>query len=590
MENNLFFNKIYPINPRKEIINLNQEIYLRQKIIADIKKNIESQLLIKDDIQDLPNNQQDQKFNNNPLFKNKPKIKKKIIKNILNKKINIGPMALFDLLKKRNSLYIENEKRLNSSSSKNVILSSFKNDIINENKKLMSNNIKERKDKMYFTHKINNNFYSSATELNNIGNNNENFNNTYFKDKNLINNNINAKKMIKRNISWNSAYNIKNNINNNHEKNIFNSYYNNINNNEQSSNFPNWTTRNKKQISYPIINLINTSDFNNNSNYYYISNYSEKKNNITDKNIYNNPSTPRNPYVKDSFQNLNSDLSNITNISNLNYQKSKFGNTTPSKSFFTDRNKNKTTNIFNSEGNNKQSKKSILKKQSNSKIFKKIKTKIIKAHPKARSNNIFKKISKNFKTSFNRKVKSLNNITKTCNTELIRLIDKNSKENDENFISSKTKKMEEVKNELDIRNDIIDKNDKNSIVSLNEGKLEKYKILMNNVKIEMNLSGEEDKKIINILKKKINIISDTIALNIIEKNLGIKRTVGFDINELFNEHIKKKKSIEKFKIQKIRKKAEENYFKMVKLRKNLSGNKIFKSVSNEKSQNNQSKE
>ena len=103
---------------------------------------------------------------------------------------------------------------------------------------------------------------------------------------------------------------------------------------------------------------------------------------------------------------------------------------------------------------------------------------------------------------------------------------------------------------------------------------------MNDVKVEMNLSDIEDKNIMNLIKKKINIISDSIALNMIEKCLGIKENIGFDIDELFNEHINRKKDIQKHKIQEIRKRAENNYQKMVKLRRNLSESKIYNIIFN----------
>ena len=61
----------------------------------------------------------------------------------------------------------------------------------------------------------------------------------------------------------------------------------------------------------------------------------------------------------------------------------------------------------------------------------------------------------------------------------------------------------------------------------------------------------------------------------IEQSLGIKKNVGFDIDELFNEHINKKNDIQNFKIQLIRKRAENNYQKMLRLRHNLSGSKLF---------------
>jgi hypothetical protein len=234
--------------------------------------------------------------------------------------------------------------------------------------------------------------------------------------------------------------------------------------------------------------------------------------------------------------------------------------------------KNENKYKFNSEGNN-FTKKYILKnirKHSNSPIFNKIKSNIINKKEIDVNN-----LSKNFKLNFNRKVKSLKNITKACNTELIRIIDLNNKEDANNIRIKKKNNIDKVKKELDIRKDILDKNSNDKT---NKGKIQKYKVLMNDVKVEMNLSNIEDKNIMNLIKKKINIISDSIALNMIEKCLGIKENVGFDIDELFNEHINKKKDIQKYKMQEIRKRAENNYQKMIKLRHNLSESKIYKST------------
>ena len=146
----------------------------------------------------------------------------------------------------------------------------------------------------------------------------------------------------------------------------------------------------------------------------------------------------------------------------------------------------------------------------------------------------------------------------------------NNKENKKNIKDNNKNNNEKIKNELDIRKDIFDKNTNEKS---NKRKIKKFKILMNNAKVELNLSDADEKKTMNILKKKINIISDSIALNMIEKCLGIKKNVGFDVDELFNENIKKKKDIQKSKIEQIRKKAENNYKKMIKLRYIISESK-----------------
>ena len=175
-----------------------------------------------------------------------------------------------------------------------------------------------------------------------------------------------------------------------------------------------------------------------------------------------------------------------------------------------------------------------------------------------------------FNSYFDKKVKSLNNINRICNTELIKIIDMNQSENSNKI---KMNNIDEVKNELDVRKDIYDED---SNIKLNNDKKEKHKILMNDIKVDVNLQDADTNKAMNILRKKINIISDTIALNIVEHNLGIKKNEGFDIDELLNEHYHKKEEFEKMKISKIRQKAENNYNKMIKLSYTLYNEEFFK--------------
>lgn len=228
--------------------------------------------------------------------------------------------------------------------------------------------------------------------------------------------------------------------------------------------------------------------------------------------------------------------------------------------------KKENNHFFYSEGNQK-SKKYIVKNFDKNPISNFLLLKNIKSNKsiffRVKSKNINKNYSKEFSKNLHRKVKSLNNITKTCNTELIRLIDINNKV-DENSVKHKLEeKKEEIEKELDIRKALLDEN-------LQDKKMVKYKALMDDVRIEINLSNSYNKHTMNFIKKKINIISDTIALDLLEKCLGIKKKVGFDINQLFNEHINKKKELQSSKFKEIKKKAEKNYQKMVKLRHNLS--------------------
>ena len=542
----LFFKKIYP---KKESTDLHQEISFRQKVISNIKKKLESHLLIINDNQDISISSEQQKSNDNTSLKNKLKNNKRGGDSILDKKIKIGPMMLYALRKRGNSRDIAKEKKL--SISKNFVYSPFKDVIMNnEYKKIKLNATKKRENKNNIAQK---NINSITLNLNKINiepdNNHINkqnlLNKTYFNYKGRNDNLL--KRIFKKKISWNS-YSPKN------EKINYNKYnqqeYNSFLNENNDLRFSNWTTRNQKIIYPDKMNNQYNSDSNDISSNFYINNYSEKTNNIN-FNKENSTSNKNTILTNNFFTNSNNDIININSAKRVLI--------------------NKKFNLKNNKFNTKYILKDI-KKHSNSPIYHKIKTNI---DEKTKIND--KKISNKFKLFLNRKVNSLNNIAKACNTELIRIIDMNSKEDINNIKIKNNKIIDEIKNELDIRKDILDKhtNDKN-----NKGKLKKYKVLMNDVKVEMNLSDIEDKNIMNLIKKKINIISDSIALNMIEKCLGIKENIGFDIDELFNEHINRKKDIQKHKIQEIRKRAENNYQKMVKLRRNLSESKIYNIIFN----------
>ena len=542
----LFFKKIYP---KKESTDLHQEISFRQKVISNIKKKLESHLLIINDNQDISISSEQQKSNDNTSLKNKLKNNKRGGDSILDKKIKIGPMMLYALRKRGNSRDIAKEKKL--SISKNFVYSPFKDVIMNnEYKKIKLNATKKRENKNNIAQK---NINSTTLNLNKINiepdNNHINkqnlLNKTYFNYKGRNDNLL--KGFFKKKISWNS-YSPKN------DKINYNKYnqqeYNSFVNENNDLRFSNWTTRNQKIIYPDKMNNQYNSDSNDISSNFYINNYSEKTNNIN-FNKENSTSNKNTILTNNFFTNSNNDIININSAKRVLI--------------------NKKFNLKNNKFNTKYILKDI-KKHSNSPIYHKIKNNI---DEKTKIND--KKISKKFKLFLNRKVNSLNNIAKACNTELIRIIDMNSKEDINNIKIKNNKIIDEIKNELDIRKDILDKhtNDKN-----NKGKLKKYKVLMNDVKVEMNLSDIEDKNIMNLIKKKINIISDSIALNMIEKCLGIKENIGFDIDELFNEHINRKKDIQKHKIQEIRKRAENNYQKMVKLRRNLSESKIYNIIFN----------
>ena len=604
------------LSPRKDSTDLNQEISLRQKIISNIKKKIESQIVLKNEILDFPIPPQQQSQNNTPKSKNKIKIK--IIKDkkniFLNQKINMGTMALFALGKRKNSMYFLSGKEKNLSSSKNFILSPFKDIIDDEYKKLKlqnnntdNTNKNKKRDKKYLTHHIGKNSFTPIFNSNIINNKTDNTNYNYRNSDNIdkyknnifnktyYNNDYKDKKIFKRNISWtqplssreeNKSLFYKNPDNNNHINNQNennNYYYKYIDKYNKNLQFANWTTRNRNQINLKNNNnnnYIYNSDSKNYTKNNFIGSYNDKKN-MTYTNFFNQHSSNK---TSDFFSR------NITNSNNdifyFNSTKSKFTNNS-SASYINQNSNNNTNNnfLFNSD-ENKSSKKNIFQKlkqnsNSNSSIFKKIDPKILNIKRDKSQKNV-KIFSNKFKNYFYRKVKNLKNITKACKTELIRLIEINNKETEESIKYRTKSKIDKVKKELDIRKDVLDKN---SNAETNKLKLKKYKALMNDVKLEMNLSASEEKKTMNLLRKKINIISDSIALNMIEQCLGIKKNVGFDIDELFNEHINKKKDIKKYKMQLIRKKAENNYQKMVKLRHNLTGAKLFHLSSENKKDN-----
>lgn len=536
----IFFRKsVY--KKEQKFTDLYKEILLRQKIISNIEKNIESQILNNNESKELEMTSQPKIPNSNPIHQKYANYKKKIGNIFRNKKL----IAFYSLRRRKTALDSNADKE---QIFKNLILSPIKDSSKNENIKL--NKINKRKGKKYFSLIMRNNIFDSKLNSNIKINNN-----TYYFDKrkNSTKNGI----PIKRNISLNQ-------INSSENSNIIDNYNQNenfIHNNTFSNKMindlqlSNRGTRNRTNLySDKNSNIFNTNS-SNYANNYYISNYSERKekgNYVNKKSTY----SPMNNNSKDSFIKIN-------NISDLISSKAKLKDINSSPL-----NKNNKNYVCNSELKH-SSKKNIIRKLKKEPFSKKIAFNKIN-NIRIKTHNNFKKLSTTFKNSIYKKVKSLKHITNACNTELEKLINTNNTENSENLKNKAKPLKDKIKEELDIRKDLLDKVSKNKI---NEGKKEKFKVLMNDVIIEMNLSEGEDKSVMNLLRKKINIISDSLALNLIEKNLGIKKNIEFDVNQLFNEHIKKKNDIQRQKIKEIRKKAENNYNKMVKLRHNLSSSK-----------------
>lgn len=500
--------------------NLDREISKRNNIISSIKKNIEAQYFFRNEteINDLPISPPQQKVKMPP--KKKLILRKQFRNSELNYKIDLGNMALFSFGKRRNSVVSDMKKEKLFSNSKNFIFVQAKDISNNEYNRIKLLNYNKRRDRKILTARIN----RKGLPLTNSGRKRISlyFNSTFYnsKRKNMLSaqNNIKQKKWISRN----------------------NTFYTKDNNDLQMLNL---TSRSRNDSSNKNINICDT-DLNNNKNKMYcIYNYSENK---TKFNNYNYPLSSRDnsTHINNSNGNSNFDFINFT-PKKINYD-----------------------NIFNSENSEPKrnfSLNNLVKKLSLcSSFYKKIKPDNID------SQKNIKELTSEFNSNFERKVKSLNDINRICNTELIKIIDKNQSVNS---AKKKMNNIDQVKNELDVRKDIYDEG---LHIKLNKAKKEKHKILMNDIKIDVNLQDADTNKAMNILRKKINIISDTIALNIVEHNLGIKKNEGFDIDELLNEHYHKKEKIEKMKISQIRQKAEKNYNKMIKLSYTLSNEQLFK--------------
>ena len=317
---------------------------------------------------------------------------------------------LYALRKRGNSRDIAKEKKL--SISKNFVYSPFKDVIMNnEYKKIKLNATKKRENKNNIAQK---NINSTTLNLNKINIEPDNshinkqnlLNKTYFNYKGRNDNLL--KRIFKKKISWNS-YSPKN------DKINYNKYnqqeYNSFLNENNDLRFSNWTTRNQKIIYPDKMNNQYNSDSNDISSNFYINNYSEKTNNIN-FNKENSTSNKNTILTNNFFTNSNNDIININSAKRVLINR---------------RNENKKFNLKNNKFNTKYILKDI-KKHSNSPIYHKIKNNI---DEKTKIND--KKISKKFKLFLNRKVNSLNNIAKACNTELIRIIDMNSKEDINNI-------------------------------------------------------------------------------------------------------------------------------------------------------------
>ena len=165
-----------------------------------------------------------------------------------------------------------------------------------------------------------------------------------------------------------------------------------------------------------------------------------------------------------------------------------------------------------------------------------------------------KKAANNFKNFINNKIKNLNNMTHSCNKVLIDLIDKNNQEI--NISKGKIMKTNEtLAEELDIRKDIISEENQKK---LKENKT--YRIIQ---------EKDYQVKSFYLLKKNLNIISDSDAMKMLEKCLDKSQKEKLDINKLLKERINKKLEKECMNFNETKKKVEKNYKKIIKMRYNL---------------------
>ena len=332
------------------------------------------------------------------------------------------------------------------------------------------------------------------------------------------------KKMMKKAVSSNSFY--KNN----------NSY--NKNSTQIKSNYTNSNLSNQKEVKR--LNLFSLKPSKSNITFSnYMSSYIDKKNY---KNNFKISDKKSNLFLSNLFP-----YNSIKHIKNLNQSENK--NDSNYEYLFSERNE---------EQKDDMTKNKIL---NFSPVIKLNKFKKINKIKIGNLRNLMEELN-NFKNFFNKKIDFLKYQTHGCKRELIELIDTNN----EKINDTKEKqfgKDKQLKEELDIRNDILDQS-KSNTKKKNEKVLKNYK----NYKL---FSIREEKKInlMNQLKKKINQLSDTRALYIVEQCMNKSEREKIDIKKLMKESNDRKNEKLFFKIDDIRKRAKNNYEKILKLKYNL---------------------
>ena len=492
--------------PEKTPLPLSCEILNKTRIVSDLAKNIEKI------------------FYDNEVFFPKEKIysnnncnSKENNKNNILKKKSIRPSLLSKEFQKGNPFYLNKILNKGISRSRNYNFP-LPNDIKKEN----DNNLNLKKDPKFTFKKIN---YSLINKKENKNINNRNFalSLSNLTELNLPKTNFQNKKTMKKAISSN----ILNKIN---SYDSFNKFKKNSNN---KLNLINFNSKKRAESNKNILlNHLNPYETNITFTNYILS--------YTDRNSKRNSRKNNSRKLTNDFNlNSNKDLSNLSNIYN-NYNK-----------IFSEEEELQKQNNLNRDIHNFSN---SLTKVNKIKLLNKIKI--------GNPNNL-KKNADNFKNIFNNKINSLNTMVHNGNKKLIKLINSNNK------IINTTKEINMKKNdklddELDIRKDLLAQDEK---IYTENGIKENLIDKNNNYKIRP--TKDELIKSFNLLKKNINIISSSDALDIIEKCIDKKQREKLDVKQLLKDYNNHKTKKEVFKIVEIRKKAEKNYKKMIKMKFNF---------------------
>ena len=501
--------------PEKKEEPLSKEIMNRTKIVSELSNSID-RILIENDEYFKKLNEMNLNYSYNSTEKNIKNYKKNFLK-----KKSIIPTSLYDAIKKRNSYYLDKFKNKRISKSKNFYPLFLKQNLPKKDIK-----INQRKDKI-----------SSYGEHNKI----------LLKK---VKQPLLSKKINKHILSRNQSL-IPSNLTDVSTKNIL------YNNDKKMKKAISSSLLSEKSIKF---NQNKTSDSFYSRNFIPINRMESSKNGLKIlKQGISNPTFTNFITGYKSTKIINNNFNFLTQVNNSNFSSDKLYNS--NKNIINSPSKTNTYNnynlIFSEEDksykqidtnveNNKFSSPIISLNQCN-------KLNLLNKDNNNNPNNL-NKVSINFKNFFNNKLKSLNIMTHKSNRALIDLIDVNNQK----IKVSKAKVMkknEELEDELDIRKDIFNEEEGKK---LSEKKT--YKLIQ-----------EKDFQIksLNQLKKKINKISESDALEIIEKCIDKNEKEKLDVNKLLNERYDRKKKKELLNIVEIRKKAEQNYKIIIKMKYNL---------------------